>query len=83
MSVRELRLHWPAVEKRLRATGSLTVTRDNVPVATLVTFDGVVSHDQQQRFDANEHMRWLASTWSGKLQPPSSDEMLREERGEE
>ena len=38
LSVRDLRLHWPAAERRLKREGELVVTRDGEPVAKLIAY---------------------------------------------
>ncbi len=82
VSVRDLRLHWPAIEKRLRGSGTLTVTRDGKPVASLSAFVDERPLPKA-RFSAKEQMSWLRKTWRGKKMPRSSDELLAEERADD
>jgi antitoxin (DNA-binding transcriptional repressor) of toxin-antitoxin stability system len=81
VTVRDLRLHWPRIEKLLRAAGTpLTVTRDGVPVAEI----GLPSRDSapRKRFDGDAHMRWLREFWRNEPPGTSSEEMIRRQRAD-
>ena len=82
VTIRDLRLHWPSIEARLRKSEALTVTRDGQPVATLSAYVAKQNTAKLASFSVEEHMRWLNATWRGKKQPPPSDAMLAQERGE-
>ncbi len=64
VTIRDLRLHWPATEKSLRLEGELTVTRDGVPVAKLIKF--TPPPKRRKRWDPEEHKRWMKRVWGGK-----------------
>jgi len=79
LTVRDLRLHWPEAERRLRREGEIVVTRDGKPVAKLSAWP---SEDiARPRWSGERHLTWLRKTWKGKHPGPSTDEMLSTDRG--
>lgn len=81
VSVRQLRLEWPQVEKELSRSGEIIVTRDAQPVARILPY--IAPRQQSRRFDSAEHMRWLKRFWNGKKVIPSTDEWIRRDRSDE
>jgi len=82
ITIREVRQHWPAVEKRLAAEGELTITRDSRPVAKLSALRPA-KLPPRQRFTAELHARWMKEIWGD--HPPRIDsgkilEELRRDR---
>jgi antitoxin (DNA-binding transcriptional repressor) of toxin-antitoxin stability system len=81
LTVRDLRLHWPEAERRLRREGELVVTRDGQPVAKLVAYDEKAV--KRPKWDAATHMSWLKRFWRGSVRRgPSTDAWLAKDRGE-
>ena len=81
MTVRDIRLRWPEAEKALAAEGEIVVTRDSKPVARILAYVPPAGK-ARKRFDPKEHMRWLRRISQGEPALPSTDELLREDRGE-
>jgi antitoxin (DNA-binding transcriptional repressor) of toxin-antitoxin stability system len=81
VTVRQLRLQWPELEKALARSGEIIVTRDAQPVARILPY--VAPHRRRRRFDPEEHVRWLRRFWRGKKVVPSSDEWIRRDRSDE
>jgi len=80
LTVRDLRLHWPEAERRLRREREIIVTRDGHPVARLLAFEPEVA--VRPRWSAKRHLAWLNRTWRSKPAGPSTDELLAKDRGE-
>jgi antitoxin (DNA-binding transcriptional repressor) of toxin-antitoxin stability system len=62
ISIRDLRLRWPAAERALALEHELVVTRDGQPVAKLVRV--VPSQIKRKRWDAGRHKKWLDRFWA-------------------
>ena len=80
LTVRDLRLHWPEAEQRLKRERELVVTRDGQPVARLIAYEPEQS--VRPRWSADRHVAWLKRTWKVGAKSPSTDELLAEERDE-
>ena len=80
MTVRDIRQRWPEAEKALALEGEIIVTRDSKPVARILPFTEATDPKAINRFDFDEHMRWLKRISKGEKPMPSSDEMLRRDR---
>lgn len=78
LTVRDLRLHWPEAERRLKREGELVVTRDGEPVATLTAYRPAQA--SRQRWSAEQHLQWLRRTWKSGTSAPSTDELLNRDR---
>ena len=91
LTVRDLRLHWPEAERRLRREREIVVTRDGKPVARLSAF--VPDEARRPRFSPEAHLAWLGQTWKGRATGkmlehpretaagrPSTDELLAKDR---
>lgn len=81
VTIRQLCLQWPQVEKELSRSGEIIVTRDAQPVARILRY--VAPRRRSKRFDRAEHVRWLKRFWKGKRAVPSTDEWLRRDRSDE
>lgn len=79
MTVRDIRLNWPAAEKALARVGEIVVTRDAKPVARILPYE-TRSPARRKRFDPAAHLRWMESFWRARDPGPSSDELLRRDR---
>lgn len=79
LTVRDLRLHWPLAERRLRREGEIIVTRDGQPVAKLTAYRQDAT--PRNRWSAKRHLAWLDRTWKT-AQGPSTDELLAKDRGQ-
>jgi antitoxin (DNA-binding transcriptional repressor) of toxin-antitoxin stability system len=80
LTVRDLRLHWPEAERRLRREREIIVTRDGEPVAKLSAFRA--EHAARPRWSPKRHLGWLQKTWKGVRLGPSTGELLARDRGE-
>ena len=80
LSVRDLRLHWPAAERRLKREGELVVTRDGEPVAKLIAYRP--EKVERPKWSAQKHLTWLNRAWKSDDQGPSTDEFLKQDRDE-
>lgn len=60
IGIREVRRNWPAVEAALQVEKEMLITRYSRPVAKLVFIE------QRERWDPEEHMRWLKKMWGNK-----------------
>jgi antitoxin (DNA-binding transcriptional repressor) of toxin-antitoxin stability system len=80
LSVRDLRLHWPAAERRLKREGELVVTRDGEPVAKLIAYRP--EKLARPKWSAQRHLAWLSRAWKGDDKGPSTDELLKQDRDE-
>ena len=61
ISIRDLRLRWPAAESALAIERELIVTRDGKPVAKLVRFEDKTR--KRRRFKAEEHKIRMQKMW--------------------
>lgn len=64
ITIRDLRLRWPEMEKAVQIERELIVTRDGQPVARLAALE--TPKPRRQRWDPEVHKKWLARTWGGK-----------------
>jgi antitoxin (DNA-binding transcriptional repressor) of toxin-antitoxin stability system len=78
LSVRDLRLHWPAAERRLKREGELVVTRDGEPVAKLIAYRP--EERARPKWSAQRHLAWLSRAWKSDDNRPSTDELLKQDR---
>jgi antitoxin (DNA-binding transcriptional repressor) of toxin-antitoxin stability system len=65
ITIRDLRLRWPAAEALLRVEKAILITRDARPVAKLVRVDS--AQRPRKRFDPERHARWQRKTAGGKV----------------
>ena len=79
VTIRDLRLRWPELEKALQLENELTVTRDGQPVAKLVRM--AAPNTARKRWDPQAHLGWLKKTWGNKIFP-SADAALARDRAE-
>ncbi|MBV8216508.1 MAG: hypothetical protein JOZ08_25100 [Verrucomicrobia bacterium] len=61
ISIRDLRLRWPAAELALATERELIVTRDGKPVAKLVRFEDKTP--KRKRFNPEEHKIRMQKIW--------------------
>jgi antitoxin (DNA-binding transcriptional repressor) of toxin-antitoxin stability system len=61
ISIRDLRLRWPAAESALATERELIVTRDGKPVAKLVRLEEKTG--TRKRFKPEEHQLKLQKLW--------------------
>jgi antitoxin (DNA-binding transcriptional repressor) of toxin-antitoxin stability system len=61
ISIRDLRLRWPAAESALATERELIVTRDGKPVAKLVRFQDKTR--KRKRFKPEEHKLRMHKLW--------------------
>ena len=81
LSVRDLRLHWPAAERRLEREGELVVTRDGEPVAKLIAYRP--EKVTRPKWSAERHLAWLSRAWKSDDEgpsAPSTDQLLKQDR---
>jgi antitoxin (DNA-binding transcriptional repressor) of toxin-antitoxin stability system len=64
ITIRDLRLRWPEMEKTLQVEHELTITRDGQPVAKLASLEA--PKPSRRRWDPEAHQRWLKRFWGGK-----------------
>lgn len=82
ITVRDLRLHWPSIEKQLAGGSSeLIVTRDSRPVAKLSALPPE-KKAARPRLTAELHARWMKEIWGEKPPKTRSDRWLNEDRAE-
>jgi antitoxin (DNA-binding transcriptional repressor) of toxin-antitoxin stability system len=81
ITIRQVRQHWPEVEKRLLAERELMVTRDAVPVAKLSALSPP-KRAQRKRFTPELHARWMKEIWGSKPPRLNSGKWLDDERRE-
>lgn len=81
MTVRDVRLKWPEAERLLATAGEIVVTRDSKPVARIIPYHESGA-GRRRRFDPVAHARWLRRFWKGKSARPTTDELLRRDRGD-
>ena len=77
MTIRELRQHWPAVEKALNTDEEILITRDGKPVARLLKF--VDTAQIRPRFNSRRHLAEMRKIL-GNAPLPSVDERLAKNR---
>ena len=75
ITIRDLRQRWPATEKTLLVENELIITRDGQPVAKLVRV--APEETKRQRWNPEEHMRWLKKMWGNKMMPSSDARIAR------
>lgn len=61
ITIRDLRLHWPATERALALEHELVITRDGHPVAKLVRLGP--EQASRKRWNAEQHKQWLDGWW--------------------
>ena len=81
VSIRDLRQKWPAVERGLKTSGGMLVTRDSMPVARLLPLDDS-SAIERERFSPQEHSRWLMKTWGSATPAAWVDAALDSDRND-
>jgi antitoxin (DNA-binding transcriptional repressor) of toxin-antitoxin stability system len=64
ITIRDLRQRWPEAEAALKIENEILITRDSQPVAKLVRV--VPQKPKRQRWNPEEHMRWLKKFWGNK-----------------
>ena len=81
ITVRDLRLHWPAAEALLQEEKEIVITRDAKPVAKLVRIDA--ASRPRKRFDPVAHAKWQRRIAGGKVSRwvDRAVSSAREERG--
>ena len=79
ISIRDLRQKWPAVERGLKTSGGMLVTRGSKPVARLLPLEAE-SDQTRSRFDPVAHAKWMKRTWGGVGVEPWVDAALAEDR---
>jgi antitoxin (DNA-binding transcriptional repressor) of toxin-antitoxin stability system len=77
LTIRDLRLHWPAAEKALEQEEEIVITRDGRPVAKLVKFPE--TSPVRTRFEAKKHLAHVRKVLKGKVLP-NGDLRLAESR---
>jgi antitoxin (DNA-binding transcriptional repressor) of toxin-antitoxin stability system len=80
LTVRDLRLHWPEAERRLKREGELVVTRDGQPVAKLIAYRA--AKVARPKWSARQHLAWLSRTSKSDHEGTSTDELLKQDRDE-
>lgn len=80
ITIRELRLHWPATEAALELEGEILVTRDSRPVAKLVRI--TPPSTRRPRWTPAVHRRWIQKTFGDQVFPSIDKplQLAREER---
>lgn len=79
VSIRELRQKWPAVERGLRVSGGMLVTRGSQPVARLLPLEET-GETTRPRFDPEAHAIWMKQTWGKTVSTPWVDRALAADR---
>lgn len=64
ITIRDLRLHWPQMEKALQIEREFIITRDGQPVAKLASLEA--PKPRGKRWDPEAHQKWLKRFWGGK-----------------
>ena len=80
ISIRDLRLRWPAAESALATERELIVTRDGKPVAKLVRFEDKTQ--KRKRFKPEEHKLKMQKLW-GKTRLSLVQDLVITERQKE
>ena len=81
MTVRDVRLHWPAAEKALTEGEEILITRDSRPVARLLPLVPWAKQ-KRQRFDPVAHVQQMKRFWKQRPAQPSTDVLLARDREE-
>jgi antitoxin (DNA-binding transcriptional repressor) of toxin-antitoxin stability system len=80
VTIRELRQHWPQVERRLKAAPEgLLITRDGVPVARLEPPPTGIG-GPEVTFSAAAHRQWRVQRWNSKAPRTNSAGWLAKAR---
>ncbi|WP_221032662.1 type II toxin-antitoxin system Phd/YefM family antitoxin [Actomonas aquatica] len=83
VSIRDLRQKWPAIERGLKGSEGLLVTRDSKPVARLLPLEDPAAA-ARPRFEAKAHAQWLKKTWGAGAESRAwVDAALAADRGDE
>jgi antitoxin (DNA-binding transcriptional repressor) of toxin-antitoxin stability system len=64
VTIRDLRLRWPEMERSLQLENEIVITRDGQPVAKLVRM--AVEKPERKRWNPDEHKKWLKKVWGNK-----------------
>lgn len=82
VTVRDLRLHWPKIERQLAESGGeMIITRDAQPVARLSALEA--KPKSRRQFDPAAHMAWLKKTWGTRATKPWVDEAIARDRADD
>ncbi len=79
LTIRDLRLHWPAAEKSLQIENELLITRDGQPVAKLVLWEEPAP--KRTRWDPEKHAARIRKIVAGRMFS-GSDERLAMDRAD-
>lgn len=79
VSIRDLRQKWPAVERGLKVSGGILITRGSKPVARLLPLEDA-GESKPNRFDPEAHRQWMQRTWGDSVSEPWVDEALDRDR---
>ncbi len=79
ISVRDLRQKWPVVERGLKVSGEMLITRGSKPVARLLPLEDDAL-EARPRFDPAAHAKWMRQTWGKKGSSPWIDAALADDR---
>jgi antitoxin (DNA-binding transcriptional repressor) of toxin-antitoxin stability system len=82
VSIRDLRQKWPAVERGLKRSGGMLVTRDAKPVARLLPLEDA-GEPERARFSPEAHAQWLKKTWGTSSATPWVEAALEADRGDD
>ncbi len=82
VSIRDLRQKWPAIERGLKGSEGLLVTRDSKPVARLLPLENAAKGGRPQ-FHAKDQVQWLKKIWGTTETLPWVDAALAQDRGDE
>jgi antitoxin (DNA-binding transcriptional repressor) of toxin-antitoxin stability system len=78
ITIRDIRLRWPAAEHLLQTEHELVITRDGQPVAKLVRL--AVAPPVRSRFDPAQHARWQAAVFGAGNTVRWVDQSIRADR---
>ena len=82
VSIRDLRQKWPAIERGLKGSEGLLVTRDSKPVARLLPLEESAA-GTRPRFEPAAHAKWMKQTWGATTVRSWVDDALARDRGDE
>ena len=82
VSIRDLRQKWPAVERGLKRSGGVLVTRDSMPVARLLPLEDSGA-PERERFNPQAHSQWLKKMWGKSSSTPWVDAALESDRSDD
>jgi antitoxin (DNA-binding transcriptional repressor) of toxin-antitoxin stability system len=82
ISIRDLRQKWPVVERGLKTSGGMLITRGSIPVARLLPLEDS-GETERERFDPEEHTKWMKQTWGASTPTPWVDDALAADRGDD